>query len=141
MTAALHVVTGVVVRGERLLLTQRGTRSDYPYAWESPGGKVEKGENLLTALRRELDEEIGWPAGTFDPSPLYQTAFAEGVAQRREVRITFYLLHAAADFAPTLRDPNVAGSGWFSLEEMARVRLVPGNVRLLAHLLDAGWPR
>ncbi len=43
----------------RVLLAQRPPGKVYAGYWEFPGGKVESGEPLLTALTRELHEELG----------------------------------------------------------------------------------
>jgi 8-oxo-dGTP diphosphatase len=55
----IHVVAGLVCQGSRLLVCQRRADVLYPLKWEFPGGKLEEGESLLTALRRELKEELG----------------------------------------------------------------------------------
>jgi len=42
----------------RVLVSQRALNSKlYPGKWQVPGGKVEKGENHLEALKREVKEE------------------------------------------------------------------------------------
>jgi mutator protein MutT len=55
----IDVVAGVIRRGGRLLIAQRMPDDTLAGYWEFPGGKVERGEDLPTALRRELLEELG----------------------------------------------------------------------------------
>ena len=55
-----HVAVGVLRDAEnRVLLSQRPERAHLGGLWEFPGGKVEFGETVLHALRRELHEELG----------------------------------------------------------------------------------
>lgn len=57
---AVEVAVGVLVRGDgAFLLTSRPEGKAYAGYWEFPGGKVEPGETVEQALRRELQEEIG----------------------------------------------------------------------------------
>ncbi len=53
------VVGALLVSEGRLLAAQRAYPPEFAGQWELPGGKVEAGENLYEALRRELDEELG----------------------------------------------------------------------------------
>ena len=55
----MEVVGGVLVRNNKILLPKRSYMlSKYPGFYEFPGGKVEKGETLKFALKRELFEEL-----------------------------------------------------------------------------------
>lgn len=56
----VDVAVGVLIDGQgRFLLTTRPPGKVYAGYWEFPGGKVEPGESIEQALRRELHEELG----------------------------------------------------------------------------------
>jgi len=55
-----EVAVGILLRGDdALLLTSRPEGKPYAGYWEFPGGKLEAGETVEQALRRELEEELG----------------------------------------------------------------------------------
>ena len=64
----VDVAVGVLInpRGE-FLLTSRPEGKVYAGYWEFPGGKLEAGESVEAALRRELHEEIGIVIGDVEP--------------------------------------------------------------------------
>jgi 8-oxo-dGTP diphosphatase len=54
----VQVVGAAIVDGDRVLVAQRAG-GPYDACWEFPGGKVERGESDLSALVREIREELG----------------------------------------------------------------------------------
>ena len=64
----VHVAVGVLIAADgRFLLTSRPQGKAYAGFWEFPGGKLEDGESVEQALRRELQEEIGVTIGEAFP--------------------------------------------------------------------------
>lgn len=63
------VAVGVLIRkaDNAFLLTSRPKGKVYAGYWEFPGGKIEPGETVEQALRRELHEEIGVTIGAAHP--------------------------------------------------------------------------
>lgn len=56
----MDVAVAVIYDQEnRVLITQRALEKAHGGMWEFPGGKVEPGESSISALRREIKEEIG----------------------------------------------------------------------------------
>lgn len=56
----VQVAVGVLIRSDdAFLLTSRPEGKAYAGYWEFPGGKLELGETVAQALKRELQEEIG----------------------------------------------------------------------------------
>jgi 8-oxo-dGTP diphosphatase len=53
------VVAGILERDGKILICQRRADQVHPLKWEFPGGKVEAGEAPVSALVRELEEELG----------------------------------------------------------------------------------
>ncbi|PRD69611.1 8-oxo-dGTP diphosphatase MutT [Malikia spinosa] len=64
-----EVAVGVLIDDAQgcFLLTTRPPGKVYAGYWEFPGGKLEAGETVAQALRRELQEEIGVTIGQAHP--------------------------------------------------------------------------
>ena len=53
-------VVAAIIENEKdeILCALRSPDMSIPNMWEFPGGKVEMGEDIFTALKREIDEEL-----------------------------------------------------------------------------------
>ena len=58
-SGSIPVLAAVVERDGKLLICQRPAHKRHGGLWEFPGGKMEEGESILEAARRELREELG----------------------------------------------------------------------------------
>ncbi len=71
---AVDVAVGVLMQGDQFLLTSRPEGKVYAGYWEFPGGKLEAGESVEQALRRELQEELGITIGA---APTWKTQMVD----------------------------------------------------------------
>ena len=56
---SIHVAVGVIInRNREILVARRHDNQHQGGLWEFPGGKVNQGENVRQALKRELLEEV-----------------------------------------------------------------------------------
>lgn len=63
----IRVIACVLERNGRLLLCRRPAHKRHGGLWEFPGGKLEDGETLLAAARRELGEELALEVHSVGP--------------------------------------------------------------------------
>ena len=52
------VVAAIIIKDDKYFIAQRNRNKHMGLSWEFPGGKVEKGETLYMALKREIKEEL-----------------------------------------------------------------------------------
>ena len=85
----VDVAVGVLMDAEgRFLLTSRPQGKVYAGWWEFPGGKLETGESVQQALRRELHEELGITIGEAVPWQVTRMDYAHA-----RVRLHFCRVH------------------------------------------------
>ncbi len=58
-TPCYHISTGIVIKNNKLLITQRKPEGLLGGLWEFPGGKVKNNETAQAACIREIKEETG----------------------------------------------------------------------------------
>jgi 8-oxo-dGTP diphosphatase len=64
----VDVAVGVLINADgEFLLTSRPEGKVFAGYWEFPGGKLEAGESVEQALKRELHEELGITIGAVQP--------------------------------------------------------------------------
>ena len=110
----IPAVSVAVRRGDMVLLVKRGREPSRGY-YAFPGGRVEPGETLEVAARRELFEETGLHVDSLE---LVRNYLVEG---RREDRLLRYRLHvfsASHDKGEAVAADDAEEAGWFDLDAM-----------------------
>ncbi|MCX7608440.1 MAG: A/G-specific adenine glycosylase [Anaerolineales bacterium] len=106
------VTAAVIRRNGRVLLAQRPSRGLLGGLWEFPGGKVEPGESLPEALRREIREELAVDIQVGAPLGVYRHAYTH-------FRITLHAFLCSLDVGEPrpLEAPALAWVDLASLED------------------------
>ncbi|HYQ93566.1 MAG TPA: Nudix family hydrolase [Burkholderiales bacterium] len=90
MSAPVDVAVAVLIRSDgAALLAQRPETKVYSGYWEFPGGKIEPGEPVPEALRREVREELG-----IEVERAYPWITRVFVYPHAKVRLHFYRVYA-----------------------------------------------
>lgn len=53
-----EVTCAIIMKDDRVLITQRSKSMSHPMEWEFPGGKLQPGETPEMCLKREIREEL-----------------------------------------------------------------------------------
>lgn len=122
---ALKVVAGFLKRGEKFLLVRRPINKKRGGLWEFPGGKVEDGETLEEAIKRELEEELGIKTEIKKILGKTNYQYPEG-----EIELILFEVEAKED--PVLRE--ALELKWVNFEEIKELELCPADKKLLESL-------
>ena len=129
MTArkVLPAVSVALQHGDRLLLVRRG-RAPSLGSYAFPGGRVEAGEALEAAARRELAEETGLTVGNL--SPLVRVP-VEGDEVDYDLQV-FFGRYAGGE--PMAAD-DAADAAFFTLAEMEALPVLDSVMQVGRNLL------
>lgn len=108
---------------QRYLFLLRNNGS-WAMTWALPGGKMDRGETVITGLSREIQEELG--GRIIDPKLIPVEKFTS--PDERFVYHTFFI-SVEEEFIPVLNDEHI-GYAWLPLAAAPKP-LHPGIVRTL----------
>ena len=131
MTTSSHAISPVNVavgilmkRNGDVLLAQRPNGKPMAGYWEFPGGKVELGESIFDALKRELQEEIGVRLLSAKPWCGIEYKYAHA-----HVRLHFYISHEWCGEPQSLEGQTLAWQGIVDV-----IPLLPATIPLIEWL-------
>ncbi|HXQ98027.1 MAG TPA: (deoxy)nucleoside triphosphate pyrophosphohydrolase [Candidatus Limnocylindrales bacterium] len=143
----ITVVAAIIERDSRILICQRHRDLRFPLKWEFPGGKVEPGESLQTALARELKEELGVDAVV--GREIYRTSYLYP-GRPEPIQLVFFLTkigeiqvgQSPIDARPqnilttSLIDKAFEQVKWVSSADLVNYDFLEANARLIAGLAN-----
>lgn len=118
-------VGAVVVRNGAILLIQRGSPPGQGL-WSVPGGRVQRGETLAEAVRRELREETG-----LDGEVGEAVGWTELIGRQRHYVVVDFWVTVESNAAPKA-ETDASDAAWVLLEELEEWDLVDGLLQFLA---------
>ncbi len=125
---ALHVAVGVIKRSDgKVLIARRPDHVHQGGLWEFPGGKVETGESVEQALKRELNEELGIEAQPLEPLIKIPYRYPD-----RSVLLDVWTVDVFSGQAKGLEGQKVE---WVGLDELSHYVFPPANKPIITALL------
>ncbi len=118
----IKVAAAVIKYEDKVLLMRRAKDQAFPGFWEFPGGKVESGERVSAALKRELDEELNVQASVGKMI----TSVPSGKYEIYAYDVTYY---------DGLIKLNVHDDmEWVTLNEALQYHLLPADRQIINHM-------
>lgn len=126
-----QVGVGVLVVQDRLVLLGKRISAHGAGSWAAPGGRLEYGEDIQACAGRELREETGLLASSFELGPYSNDVFEEA---HRHFLTVFVVARGLAGKAQNLEPDKCAGWAWFRWDELPQPLFKP-----IQTLVSIGW--
>ena len=126
-TAVPVVAAALIAPQGQILMHRRPLAKAHGGLWEFPGGKIERGESRISALIREIEEELGV---VLDPARLDHVAQARDGQSR--IVIDLYTARAWQGEPRCIEGEEI---GWFAPKSLLGLAMPPLDVPLAKALL------
>lgn len=123
----IRVAVGLVLDSrQRVLIGCRTLRDQYFGKWEFPGGKIQNGESVSDALKRELDEEIGILVISSTHFDSFNYDYPD-----RKVRLNFRLVEHYSGEPNSLEQQDLR---WVEIDDLGTFDMLAPNFRIIEQL-------
>lgn len=123
-------VSVALVNNGRALLVRRG-RAPAKGLYAFPGGRVEAGESLDQAARRELLEETGLEADALEPIEIIDIPSADGESPGYRLHV----FHSTLSGGTLVAGDDAAEAAWFDLESIGGLTITETTLAICRALL------
>ena len=129
MKKKVNVVAAIIENDKNeILCALRSSKMSLPNMWEFPGGKVEEGEDLKTALEREIMEEFSCEIEALD-------VFNENLHEYETFTINLITLKAKISVGlPVLTEH--AKMIWLKREHLKSIVWAPADIPAVEQLME-----
>lgn len=123
-------VGALIIDNDRILLVERGKEPLKGY-WSLPGGVVETGELLETAMRREIREETGLEVELLCTIEIFERIMrdADGKPEYHYVLIDYLCRPAGGELCAA---DDASQAAWFTETEVAGLKITEGSPPVIA---------
>jgi len=128
MKKTFDVVGALIEKDGRMLLCKRMPDDRFGSMWEFPGGKVEKNEERIDALRRELIEEIGVEVEIVD-----LVGTLEDEIPIMKIYVYLYNCNIMRGEPRCIECQDIR---WVTLDEAQGLELAPADKKIVKYLMD-----
>ncbi len=122
MVSVIHVTsTGLIVRGDRVLLGKRTSTTRFAKMWDAFGGHLVPCEEPAMALVRELEEELGIRV----TGPRFLGIYEDVDPTSKDLFRHYLFLVTRWEGEPRIANEEHSEIRWFRPDEADRLELAP----------------
>ena len=122
------------IRDGKVFLAKRQNTGDMGGRWEFPGGKIDAGEDFVTAIKREMNEEFGVEVEVFEK--LCEVSFEH---KGKECFVDAFRVHFAEDgLSRRFTLTEHTDYKWEAFNKIPELNFVDSDLKIYAKLKEMG---
>ncbi len=122
-TKIVNVAVGVIKKNNAIFICKRADEQHQGGLWEFPGGKVEAGESVFAALKRELSEEVGITIHSSSQLMVIEHDYGD-----KYVKLD---IHVVSNFSGEAHGAEGQPSEWVAINELSNYEFPAANAEII----------